>query len=158
MQFNDGMFAYVRNSTHSDLIEHLNEGRVNSGASCVIFVSQHHKENKVSVVCCDSKNTVSEETVISLPKHAHVLLSLTTLSAPISANEFSLPATLGDYSAHYVVMGAVCDIHGNRIGALLLIHPNLSLTNEQQSFADITRQKIELRLQYQLLHCQEWIR
>ncbi len=151
MQFNDGMFAYVRNSTHSDLIEHLNEGRVNSGASCVIFVSQHHKENKVSVVCCDSKNTVSEETVISLPKHAHVLLSLTTLSAPISANEFSLPATLGDYSAHYVVMGAVCDIHGNRIGALLLIHPNLSLTNEQQSFADITRQKIELRLQYQLL-------
>lgn len=131
MQFNDGMFVYVRNSIYFDLIEYFNEGRVNSGVSCVIFVFQYYKENKVSVVCCDSKNIVLEEMVISLLKYVYVFLFLIIFSVLISVNEFSLLVIFGDYSVYYVVMGVVCDIYGNCIGVLLLIYFNLLLINEQ---------------------------
>ena len=152
MQDSDGAFVFIGEDKRSDIVNFLNEGCINCNASGAILLSLVPGETKARVFCTNDKLTLSPASVITLPKHVTLLVNMTELSASIPLSDFTWPDSLACYKEHYLVMGIIRDIERNVIGAVVTILPQHDLTHQQRDYLNITRQRIELLVQYQLIH------
>ena len=152
MQVYDGTFSYVGEDKRTDIVSYLNEGRINCDASGMLLLSLTPGDEKACVFCTDDKLVSSTGSIVTLPKHIMMLLSMTELSATIPASDFKLPPSLAHLNKHYFIMGIIRDVQDNVIGAMVIVQPRNKLSNQHRSYANITRQRIELLFQYQLIH------
>lgn len=152
MQHYDGTFAYIGEDKRPEIVRYLNEGRANCNALGVVLLSLTLGEEQACVFCADDKLASSVGSIVTLPKHVTLLLTMTELTASIPASDFVWPKSLVHFNSHYLVMGIIRDIQGNVIGAAMVILPHHDLSNLQRNYANIIRQRIELLFQYQLIH------
>jgi len=151
MQLHDGTFAFIGSDKRPDIISHLNEGRIYTDASSVFLLSLFQGDAKAYVFAADDKHKSAVGEAVTIPKHALLLLSMTELSATLPARDFIWPEPLIDCADQQVVIGVIKDIQANIIGAVVMVFQSHCLSVQQRSYASITRQRIELLLQYQLV-------
>ena len=134
-----------------DYIQILNSGKQKADALCVLLVSINPFNGNATVMGADREHRYVESQVITCPTHIRLMLTLTSLSAPIAANEFVLPSALSKFTDNYIVVGRINNLHNDIVGCVLTFVKSAQLSALQHQFLDITCQKAEISLQYQLL-------
>ena len=134
-----------------DYLQILDSGKQKADALCVLLVSMNPFNGNATVIGADREYRYLESQVISCPTHVRLMLPMTSLSAPIAANEFTLPPELSEFSGNYIVVGRIHNLQNDIVACVLTFVKSAQLSALQHQFLDITCQKVEISLQYQLL-------
>ena len=146
----DRMLSTMR-TTSQEYIKQLDNGKSKVNAFCMAVTSINPYTGGATVVCADSEHSELESSVIYCPSHVRLMLPMTSMSAPISAQDFTLPASLHHLLDTYVVVLTINNLQSQLEGVLFCFVKHASLSVQQHAYLDITRQKIEMGMQYQLV-------
>ncbi|BFT30776.1 hypothetical protein D210916BOD24_19520 [Alteromonas sp. D210916BOD_24] len=146
----DRMLSIMR-TTSQDYIKHLDNGKSKVNALCMIMTSINPYTGSATVLCADSQHPELESNVIYCPSHVRLMLPMTPMSAPIPAQDFKLPAVLAHLADTYVVVASINNLQDQLEGVLFCFMTHASLSAQQHAFLEITRQRIEIGMQYQLV-------
>ncbi|GFD91146.1 hypothetical protein KUL152_33720 [Tenacibaculum sp. KUL152] len=128
----------------------LDNTKQRADARCVLFASINPHNGNATVIETDCEYAFLEGDVIKCPMHVSLMVSMTTLSAPISACDFALPEALQKFSDGFIVIASISNLQNEVVGVLLSFFKTPFLNAQQQDYVDIARQKVEIGLHYQL--------
>lgn len=134
-----------------DYLQILDSGKQKADALCVLLVTINPFNGNATVIGADREHSYLESQVITCPAHVRLMLPMTSLSAPIAASEFSLSSALSEFSNDYIVVGRINNLQNDIVACVLTFVKSAQLSAMQHQFLDITCQKAEISLQYQLL-------
>ncbi len=115
----------------------------------MVVATHYHSQRAPLLITTSSTMTAGDK--VGLPGHCQTLLTLTALSAPLQGQEFGWPIHLSKYSTAYVVIGRLDDAQGNIFGAVLFIYHKSTVAPLHQGFMEVTREKLALVIQRQLI-------
>lgn len=144
------MLSTVRNTQHN-VVALLNENKAKAHALCILLASINPNSGRATIVASDANHSLKDAESIGFPPHVLLMLPLTPLSAPIQCSEFELPDSLKQYYDHYIVLAMIRDVQGEVMGVLLTFVQHNVLNARQHALIDITRQKVEVSYQYELI-------
>lgn len=127
----------------------LDNTKQRADARCVLFASINPHNGNATIIETDSEYAFLEGDVIKCPMHVSLMVSMTTLSAPISACDFALPEVLQQFSDGFIVIASISNLQNEVVGVLLSFFKTPFLNAHQQDYVDIARQKVEIGLHYQ---------
>lgn len=120
-------------------------------AQCVLFASINPHNGIATIIGADSEYGYLEGDIIQCPMHVNLMMTMTSLSAPIPACDFSIPLALQNLTDEFIVIAAISNLQNDTVGVLFTFFKTPFLSAQQQCYVDIARQKIEIGLQYQLV-------
>lgn len=144
------MLSTVRTTQHN-FAALLTENKTKAQALCILLASINQNSGRATIVASDTNHSLDDAQSIIFPAHVLLMLPLTHLSAPISCSEFELPDSLKQYCNHHIVVAMIRDVQGEVIGVLLTFVQHNVLNARQHALIDITRQKVEVSYQYELV-------
>lgn len=137
-------------TTQDSISALLTENRDNTESLCILLASVNSNNGRATIVVCDEQHSAIESYNILVPSHALLMLSLTPLSAPLPARDFSLPQPLEHLRQHYVVLTTVRGMQNEVMGVVFTFVRHSHLNLQQHAYIDILRQKVELNYRYEL--------
>ncbi|MCU7553798.1 EAL domain-containing protein [Alteromonas sp. ASW11-19] len=150
MNLSYNLQTYASAGVEQALSDIATQYRQDCGASDIMVVATHFHSQQAPLLFTTSK-TLSNSDSIGLPGHCQTLLSLTELSAPLKAEEFVWPAQLNDLANLFVLIGRLNDAQGNIFGAVLFLYHKSTVAPLHQAFMEVTRQRMALIIQSQLI-------
>lgn len=144
------MLSTVRTTQHN-VTALLNENKAKAHALCMLLASINPNTGRATIVASDANHSFKDAESIIFPSHVLLMLPLTPLSAPIPSEEFELPDSLQQYSSSHIVVAMIRDIQGEVMGVFLTFVQHNVLNARQHALIDITRQKVEVSYQYELV-------
>ncbi|WP_414830483.1 EAL domain-containing protein [Alteromonas sp. H39] len=128
----------------------LDDARKNTGASLVLLLATHHQTQRAPVMAYSCDTPLADDALVGLPGHCQTLLSLTTITAPLSGDDFIWPASLSDCRSDWIVLTRITDAQDYVTGTLLFVFSRKTLSAIESAYIDIARQRLSLDIQSRL--------